>query len=644
MKLIPVIKVSRETIESILKSRVGLVQRQTWVKDGSGRKGHYRMQWVSPGEGKDASDYNKQLDLFGKPESKKPGGDVPTFQAGKKYRHKKGWEGRYVDTSDEKINGETGWQKWENDDGAKWTGKFKREDFEEIPNEAYKPMWPDKGEFVGNGLGDNGREYEGYRAKDGSTHFYDTETGREIGEDGEYLDEKKTDPKAEGKPLIDQIKVTKVSRRQIEFEYQGETYAMGARSDNPVGLKTIQEDGKAWYSYGGKLSKVRYKEKTELEDALRKKYGKFDPEKQMYEFSDLEKGEKAKDKAGEYKIYHDTFTGVIDEVVNHLGKQGLYMAEDDVFHKIATGPGRPKGGRTDRYNIPLFTGEGKAAGKAVAFQVYDMDGKKFELNMYVSPMKKTLYQDDYEDTVQVRKPAGEEKPADERKDFKEAQEYAVKNGYLGADEVNHSQVADLLDKINKSGALSEDKKKKLVELQAKATIGAEYSTDKEKSRAKAELDSLRGGKVNESSLLTALADALFVLGGYNKNVVSAESKEGADIVASAVVKMASGGANKKKPFEDMTFEAQKTTGKPSNIAETVRAVMDMSSGSAAQFADSRKVDDIDKFQQDAAKWAYENDKVGTAFDILDQYARHKGLRKSIVESFREGLAKAFGRG
>lgn len=591
MKLIPVVKVSRELIESLLKSRAGLVQRQTWVKDGSGRKGHYRMQWVSPATGLPVEDeHDKQFDLF-----------------------------------NEKAN----------------SNKKLAEEL----HAKYNPKHPDKGEFAGNGLGDNGREYEGYRAKDGSTHFYDTETGREIGEDGEYLNEKKPDPKVEGKPLIDQIKVKKISKRQIEFEYQGETYALGARGDNAIALKTIQKDGKAWYNYGGKLGvtgEVSYGEKSKLEESLRKKYGKYDREKQMYEFSDPSKGEKAKDNAGEYKIYHDTFTGVIDEVVNHLGKQGLYMSEDDVFHKIATGPGRPKGGRTDRYTIPLFTGEGKPAGKAVSFQVYDMDGKKFELNMYVSPMKKTLYQDDYEDTVQVRKPAGEEKPADEGKDFKEAQEYAVKNGYLGADEVNHSQVADLLDKINKSGALSEDKKKKLVELQAKATIGAEYSTDKEKSRAKAELDSLRGGKVNESSLLTALADALFVLGGYNKNVVSAESKEGADIVASAVVKMASGGANKKKPFEDMTFEAQKTTGKPSNIAETVRAVMDMSSGSAAQFADSRKVDDIDKFQQDAAKWAYENDKVGTAFDILDQYARHKGLRKSILWSFREGLAKAFG--
>jgi len=100
----------------------------------------------------------------------------------------------------------------------------------------------------------------------------------------------------------------------------------------------------------------------------------------------------------------------------------------------------------------------------------------------------------------------------------------------------------------------------------------------------------------------------------------------------------------KKPFDDMTFPAKKSTGKPENVAETVRAVLDMSSGSASQFADKAKIDDIDAFQHEAAKWAYENDKIGTGFDILDQYARHKGLRKSMFEMFKDGLAKAFGAG
>lgn len=126
-RIVPVIAVSRSLMERLMKSSVGKVQRRTWVRDSTGRKGHYRMQWVDPdhdkaGEGKD------QIDLFSESE-KKP--------------------------------------------------------------EAYKPHWPEKGTFAGNGLGDNGREYEGYYEGKGPTRFYDTETGREIGESGEFIDEKK---------------------------------------------------------------------------------------------------------------------------------------------------------------------------------------------------------------------------------------------------------------------------------------------------------------------------------------------------------------------------------------------------------------------------------------------------------------------
>ncbi|GAB6276261.1 MAG: hypothetical protein SAMD01599839_08010 [Rectinema sp.] len=102
-----------------------------------------------------------------------------------------------------------------------------------------------------------------------------------------------------GHSLIDKIKITKVSKRQIEFKYGDETYAVGARPDNAVALKTIQKDGRAWYSFGGKLgagnaSNATYRETVELAEALRKKYGKFDREKQMYEFSDSSKKETAR--------------------------------------------------------------------------------------------------------------------------------------------------------------------------------------------------------------------------------------------------------------------------------------------------------------------------------------------------------------
>ena len=264
MRVIPVIKVPRAILERLEKARAGLVQKKVWVKDGTGRKGHYRMQWVSPDN--DAAGVGRgQMDLFSEPAPKsesKP--EAPAgFQVGKKYRHKKdGWEGHYVgpdtmdatDGRDEKGNlkhklidahrinvtkpaaakyapmGTTG----------EWTGQFKHEDFEEVADE-YKPRWPDKGEFAGNGLGQNGREYEGYH-KDGSTRFYDTETGREIGEDGEYLDEKKPASKPASK--ADKLSDFMPIKNGGTFEHEGKTYTIKVKSFHKTDyIHVMRDDG-----------------------------------------------------------------------------------------------------------------------------------------------------------------------------------------------------------------------------------------------------------------------------------------------------------------------------------------------------------------------------------------------------------------
>lgn len=108
-----------------------------------------------------------------------------------------------------------------------------------------------------------------------------------------------------------------------------------------------------------------------------------------------------------YKVYHDSFTSVVDEVIKHNEKQGLYMSENDIWTDISTGPGKPRNGRTDRYSLPLFDKDGKPAKKAVHFQVYDMGKGKYELNMYNSPMKEGDYT---EDQVKIRKQDDEYKP------------------------------------------------------------------------------------------------------------------------------------------------------------------------------------------------------------------------------------------
>jgi hypothetical protein len=280
------------------------------------------------------------------------------------------------------------------------------------------------------------------------------------------------------------------------------------------------------------------------------------------------KSEKAP--VSDFKVYHDSFTSVVDEVIKNLEGRGLYMDEDDVWDQISMGPGKPKNGRTDRYNLPLFDKDGKPAKKGVAFQVADL-GSRYELNMYVTPHKEKDYT---KENGKVRKPAAEpENQGSSDSDLTLTEQFAKKGA------VSAKSDGAWVDYLDASGQ----------------KVGTKKIGNASEAREEAET--------------------------FNREFE---------------------GKAKEKPFEDMTFEAKKRTGKPANVSETVRDVLGMSPGTAAQFAGSSKVDDIEKFQYDAAKWAYETDKVGTGFDILDQYARHKGLRKSAFESFRMGIAKAFG--
>lgn len=93
-----------------------------------------------------------------------------------------------------------------------------------------------------------------------------------------------------------------------------------------------------------------------------------------------------------YKVYHDTFSSVIDEIEKWLvsipydyDEQEFTDAYFDAFFK-------PKTGKTKRDSITLYKlGTDKIARKAAHIQVYNMGQSNknknkdtFELNMYVS--------------------------------------------------------------------------------------------------------------------------------------------------------------------------------------------------------------------------------------------------------------------
>ena len=90
---------------------------------------------------------------------------------------------------------------------------------------------------------------------------------------------------------------------------------------------------------------------------------------------------------GKYELYHKTFTAAATEARKLAEKQG-YEIDDDSWTTEVTFNGkytraRPSIGKTNRFTIDLHK-NGKPQRKQLQFQVYGMEGGKFELNAYVA--------------------------------------------------------------------------------------------------------------------------------------------------------------------------------------------------------------------------------------------------------------------
>ncbi len=85
--------------------------------------------------------------------------------------------------------------------------------------------------------------------------------------------------------------------------------------------------------------------------------------------------------APNYKLYHNTFSGAVQEAIAVAKKKGFDVDEDDWSDKIATGPKKPSKDKTNSYSIKLMK-KGKPVRQMLQIQVYNM-GAKYELNCYV---------------------------------------------------------------------------------------------------------------------------------------------------------------------------------------------------------------------------------------------------------------------
>lgn len=84
-----------------------------------------------------------------------------------------------------------------------------------------------------------------------------------------------------------------------------------------------------------------------------------------------------------YKLHHKTMSAALQHAYDEAEKRGYEVDKDDIDRKVASGPRKPSSGKTNSYSLGL-TKNGKPVKQKLQVQVYNMDNKGYELNMYVS--------------------------------------------------------------------------------------------------------------------------------------------------------------------------------------------------------------------------------------------------------------------
>jgi hypothetical protein len=89
----------------------------------------------------------------------------------------------------------------------------------------------------------------------------------------------------------------------------------------------------------------------------------------------------------DYDIYHRDFSSAVQHAEKNAQKRGFKVDEDDWANKVAHGSKKPSSGKTNSYSIDLTDKSGKPSRKKLHMQVYNMDNKKYELNMYIESVE-----------------------------------------------------------------------------------------------------------------------------------------------------------------------------------------------------------------------------------------------------------------
>ena len=92
------------------------------------------------------------------------------------------------------------------------------------------------------------------------------------------------------------------------------------------------------------------------------------------QFEEVELNEKKS--ATDYEVYHKSFSDAMQHAYEYAEKKGFPVDTSEIDDKVALGPKKPSKGKTNRYDL-------KAGRKTAHIQVYNMDNKSYELNMYI---------------------------------------------------------------------------------------------------------------------------------------------------------------------------------------------------------------------------------------------------------------------
>lgn len=171
-----------------------------------------------------------------------------------------------------------------------------------------------------------------------------------------------------------------------------ESIAVGKQKMGNAKAEDITSDARR-KAFKEKLVKLGYKKKTN-EERLLEKMGKS---------------------SSGYDLYHNDFSSAMKHAYDHAKKKlGIEIDPDEIDDKVAMGPRKPSNGKTNSYRLMGTDKRGKSRG--VQIQVANLDGKRYELNMYKEEVELEEAKDEFKPHMMYDPKTGKgykaEKPED----------------------------------------------------------------------------------------------------------------------------------------------------------------------------------------------------------------------------------------